>query len=106
MDDPSDTQADMPEPPSLRFLRVLVTVLTGVMIAGVILIITLLVIRFRDTGPQLPEDLTLPAGVTAQAVTFGTGWVAVVTQDNRILIFDRITGRMTQDVAITAPSGH
>ncbi len=101
MDDPSETQAELPEPANLRFLRLLVTVLTGVMIAGVILIITLLVIRFRDPGPQLPEDLRLPSGVSAQAVTFGTGWVAVVTKDDRILIFDRLTGRMTQEVALT-----
>ncbi|MGY3439659.1 MULTISPECIES: DUF6476 family protein [unclassified Marinovum] len=101
MDDPSETQADVPEPANLRFLRLLVTVLTGVMIAGVILIIALIVIRFRDTGPQVPEDLSLPAGVTAQAVTFGTGWVAIVTQDNRILIYDRITGQLTQEVALT-----
>ncbi|AKO97394.1 hypothetical protein MALG_02227 [Marinovum algicola DG 898] len=101
MDDPSETQAELPEPANLRFLRLLVTVLTGVMIAGVILIIALIVIRFRDPGPQLPEDLSLPAGVQAQAVTFGTGWVAVVTGDNRILIFDRVTGRMTQEVELT-----
>ncbi|WP_417524478.1 DUF6476 family protein [Marinovum sp.] len=104
MDDPSETQAELPEPANLRFLRLLVTVLTGVMIAGVILIIALIVIRFRDPGPQVPEDLSLPAGVSAEAVTFGTGWVAVVTQDDRILIFDRVTGRMTQQVTISAPA--
>lgn len=92
---------ETPEPANLRFLRLLVTVLTGVMIAGVILIIALIVIRFRDPGPQVPEDLTLPADVTPQAVTFGTGWVAVVTDDDRILIYDRVTGRLTQEVAIT-----
>ncbi|MDA7427119.1 DUF6476 family protein [Primorskyibacter aestuariivivens] len=96
-----DEHDDLPEPSNLRFLRVLVTVLTGVMIGGVILIIVLIVIRFRDPGPQVPEDLTLPADVTPQAVTFGTGWVAVVTDDDRILIFDRVTGRMTQEVAVT-----
>lgn len=91
----------MPEPANLRFLRLLVTVLTGVMIGGVILIIALIVIRFRDPGPQVPEALALPPGVAAQAVTFGTGWVAIVTQDDRILIFDRVTGRMTQEIGIT-----
>lgn len=92
---------ETPEPANLRFLRLLVTVLTGVMIAGVILIIALIVIRFRDPGPQVPADLSLPEDVAPQAVTFGTGWVAVVTDDERILIYDRVTGRLTQEVAIT-----
>lgn len=101
MNEAPEQHDDLPEPSNLRFLRLLVTVLTGVMIGGVILIIVLIVIRFRDPGPQVPEDLALPPGVSAQAVTFGTGWVAVVTDDNRILIFDRVTGRMTQEVVVT-----
>ena len=101
MNEAPEAQDDLPEPSNLRFLRVLVTALTGVMIGGVILIIVLIVIRFRDPGPQVPEELTLPADVAPQAVTFGTGWVAVVTDDDRILIFDRVTGRMTQEVVVT-----
>lgn len=101
MDEAPEQQSDAPEPANLRFLRVLVTVLTGVMICGVILIIALIVIRFRDPGPQVPSELTLPEGVEAQAVTFGTGWVAIVTDDDRILIFDRVTGRMTQEVVVS-----
>ena len=33
----SQDPEDLPEPPQLRFLRLLVTVLTGVMIAGMVL---------------------------------------------------------------------
>ena len=39
-------------------------------------------------------------GVEAEAVTLGRGWIAVVSQDNRILIFDRETGDLRQEVQI------
>ena len=57
--------------------------LTLTMIGGVITVVAVLVTRIPDTfggmvGPVLPDAITLPQGVTAQAVTFGTGWVAVV----------------------------
>ena len=95
-----EPEAESPEPSNLRFLRRLVTVLTGVMIAGVLLIIALIVIRFNDTPPPLPEIIELPDGTTATAFTQADGWFAVVTSDNRILIFDRITGQIRQTVEI------
>ena len=52
-------------------------------------------------GPTLPQDLVLPAGTKASAVTFGTGWIAVVTTDDRILIFAP-DGTLRQDLAIDA----
>ncbi len=75
------------------------------MVGGLLVVITLLVIRLSDTdakftGPQLPETLTLPDGVTAQAVTFGDGWVAVVTTENVILILDATTGTIRQRLEI------
>ena len=97
MDDPDK---DPVEPANLRFLRRLVTVLTGVMICGVILIIALVVIRFNDTPPDLPEVITLPDGARATAFTRGDGWFAVVTDTDEILIFDRITGQLTQTIQI------
>ena len=91
-------------PPSLRLLKWLVVALTLTMIGGVITVVALLVTRmpqsFSVVGPSLPEGFALPAGVQAQAVTFGEGWVAVVTQDQRILIFGR-DGKLRQDVALT-----
>jgi hypothetical protein len=48
----------------------------------------------------MPDGFTLPEGAKAEAVTFGTGWIAVVTTDDRILIFGR-DGRLRQEVAIT-----
>lgn len=88
-------------PPSLRLLKWLVIALTLTMIFGVITVVALLVTRmptaFSAPGPALPEDFTLPAGVKAEAVTFGQGWVAVVTTDDRILIFGR-DGQLRQDI--------
>jgi hypothetical protein len=91
-------------PPELRFLKVLVTVLAGTMILGLITIITLIVIRFPSAlspRPALPESVTLPDGAVARAVTFGSGWVAVVTGADEILILDAETGALRQRVAIT-----
>ncbi len=74
------------------------------MIGGVITVVGLLVTRmpqaFSAPATSLPDGFTLPAGAKAEAVTFGTGWIAVVTTDDRILIFGR-DGRLRQDVAIT-----
>jgi hypothetical protein len=101
MTDPSEP---VPEPANLRFLRRLVTTLTAVMIVGLLVIVALLVIRFSsDRAPAaapLPDGITLPDGNTAAAVTYGSDWYAVVTTDDRILIFDRATGALRQTVMI------
>ncbi|MCZ0813404.1 MAG: DUF6476 family protein [Pseudomonadota bacterium] len=89
------------DPAMLRYLRLLVTILTGTMIAGVLVIIFLLVTRFADKGPDLPEAIELPGGASAQAFTQGRGWFAVVTDDDRILIYDRVTGQLQRTVQIT-----
>ena len=94
------TAAEPPEPRGLRALRRLVTVLTATLILGVITVVGLLVIRLwalsPAPAPALPPEIALPAGETARAVTFGTGWVAVVTVDatgaERIRVLDAATG--------------
>ncbi len=96
--DEASTDAQLP--PSLRFLKGLVIVLMIVMIVGVITIVGLLVTRMSSTPMPLPETITLPDGAKAQAVTAGDGWYAVVTTDNRILIFDRLTGTLRQEVTV------
>ncbi len=77
------------------------TGLTLVMIAGLLLIITLIVIRFQDRSPVMPSEITLPDGTAPLAVTNGPGWYAVVTTDNHILIYDEITGQLRQTVVIS-----
>ncbi len=74
--------------------------LTAVMIGGVLITFALIVIRLSDRTPTLPKDITLPNGASAQAVTIGSNWYAVVTDDNRILIFDKTTGKLRQSVSL------
>lgn len=89
-------------PANLRFLRVLVTVLTATMILGLITIVALLVIRFsQPPSLALPDAIALPEGTTAAAFTRGRDWYAVVTDDDRILIFDIATGALRQTVTVT-----
>ena len=90
-------------PATLKFLARLVTVLTATMIVGVLVIVGLLVTRLQQDGtpyPALPDRITLPEGATARAVTLGADWYAVVTADDRILIFDRASGEIRQTVRI------
>lgn len=88
----------------MRLLKWLVIVLTLTMIGGVITVVTLIVTRmpqaFVAAPPTLPENLVLPDGQKPAAVTFGDGWIAVVTTADRILIFGR-DGTLRQDIAMT-----
>lgn len=78
--------------------------LTLTMIVGVIVVVAVIVTRMptalRQSAP-LPDEITLPAGKTARAVTQGGDWYAIVTTDDHILIFDRATGTLRQDVTIS-----
>lgn len=78
----------MQEPPNLRFLRVLVTVLTITMIGGLIAVFSVIVIRFPSTSASLalPSEIVLPDGVEAEAVTLMRDRVLVVSGDE-ILVF-------------------
>jgi hypothetical protein len=88
------------DPALVRMLRTLVTVLSVVMIAGFIVLIVLFVIRFRDQPAPLPDQITLPQGVSAYAVTRGKGWYLVVTQDDTVLVFDAETNELRQSLSI------
>jgi hypothetical protein len=98
MADSTPGDDDFPEPPRLRRLRRLVTLLTATLIVGVITTVGLLVIRLSALAPAPapPAEIVLPAGESARAVTFGEGWLAVVTVDGagreRIRVLDRATG--------------
>ena len=86
---------------TLRFLKLLVTVLAATMIAGVLTIVILLVIRLQaPDAPALPDTVTLPEGARALAFTQGPGWYAIVTEDNRILIYGAETGDLRQEITM------
>ncbi len=93
----TDTVAELPQ---LRFLRILVTILAGTMICGVLAILVMLVIQFRTTRAPLPDVITLPSGYEASTFTQGPTWFAVVTTDDKILIFDRAKGTLRQEIMI------
>jgi Flp pilus assembly protein protease CpaA len=102
----SDSTPETPDPvlpPSLRLLKWLVVALTLTMIGGVITVVALLVTRmpqsFAATDLTLPEAIALPEGAKAQAVTFGEGWIALVTTDDRILVF-LPDGTLNQEIRI------
>lgn len=76
------------------------TVLTVVMICGVLVVIALLVTRLNRNTPMLPDQIALPEGMKAQAFTQGASWYAVVTTNDEILIFDRLTGALRQTITI------
>ena len=90
---------DIELPPGLRFLRQLVTVLTVVMIVGVVLIAALLVIRLNQPAHAIPDQITLPAGTVVVSYTQSQDWFAVVTDENKILIFD-LNGQLIQEVDV------
>lgn len=94
---------DTPEmPANLTFLRRLVTVLTIIMIAGVVTVVALLVIRLNaDPAPlPLPDQITLPDGTTATAFTIGSDWFGIVTENDEILIYDQVTGTLRQTITL------
>lgn len=72
----------------LTLLKWLVIGLTATMMAGIVILLWLFVTRLPHPLPPLPRSIALPAGETATAFTRGRGFLAVVTEDDQILIFD------------------
>ncbi|RKF14838.1 hypothetical protein D6850_08165 [Roseovarius spongiae] len=101
----NDTPQPQPVDAGLvRYLRLLVTILTATMVIGFIVIVVLFVTRFSDAfgpePPDLPETIALPDGAAPLAFTQGGDWFAVVTTEDEVLIFDRATGELRQTIAI------
>lgn len=102
--EPMDENPQPEEPANLKYLRLLVTILTGTMIAGLLVIIALFVIRFSDRPAPVPGAITLPDGSTPAAFTMTDKWYAVVTARDEILIFDRNSGMLRQTIKIETPN--
>lgn len=99
MDD--NPQMQPVDPAMVRYLRVLVTVMSVTMIIGFIVIVALFVTRFtRGSDVSLPDAIRLPAGAEATAFTQGRDWYAVVSDADDILIYDRATGQLRQTIRI------
>ncbi|WP_438976340.1 DUF6476 family protein [Roseicyclus sp.] len=103
MKTPPDAELPDALPASLRWLKVLVTVLTAVMIIGVITIVALLVIRLNATSAPVfvaPGDFTLPAGVGAVGISVIDGQSVIVGDDGVIRIYDSATRTLVQEFRI------
>ena len=74
------------------------------MIVGLVVMITLVVIRLNTSAPDLalPDYITLPDGTRATAFTQAPNWYAVITDDDKIFIFDRDSGDLTQEISINS----
>lgn len=71
------------------------------MIVGVITVVGLLVTRMPNgTAPvAMPDSLALPEGTQPAALTMGRDFIAVVTEDDRIMIFGR-DGLFRQEIQV------
>ena len=87
-------------PPQLRWLKWLVAAMGVAMIACFVVLMIALVIRLNADPLPLPERISLPEGESARAFTQGPDWFAVVTDADRILIYNRATGSLRQTVEI------
>lgn len=90
-----------PDAGLVRYLKWLVTTLTVTMIVGLVVLIAVVVMRLNETpGQSFPDEIALPAGATAIAITRGSDWIAVVTSDDRILIFDTTGQTLRQEITV------
>ena len=97
MSDPSPALID---PATVRRLARLVTGLTVVMILGIITVVGLMVVRLNRIDPlPLPDQITLPDGLTADAVTLTAERILIVS-GAEILVFDRRTGSLEQTLSL------
>ena len=80
---------DLPEPPQVRRLRLLVTLLMVVLILGMVVVAGAMVVRLGLVGsggegavaPVTAEALRLPEGADVVAIGQGRGGILVVTRD-------------------------
>ncbi|WOI57074.1 DUF6476 family protein [Palleronia sp. LCG004] len=93
---------EIPQPRdgALTFLKWLVIALTATMLAGLVTLIVLFVTRFPPAVPPLPETIALPEGEVPFAFTRGATWIAIVTRDDEILIFDETGETLRQRITI------
>ena len=92
---------DEDAPGVVRYLKWLVTALSVTMIAGVIVLIAVVVMRFNAGGTlPLPDHVALPEGARATAIPRGPDWLGVVTDDGRILIFDLDGETLRQEIEV------
>jgi hypothetical protein len=107
----SADEDDAPEPPRLRALRRLVTLLTASLIVGVVATAGALVIRLARPEPGAfdpravaAERVRLPAGEAITAVGAAGAALVVATRDaggaERLRLYDAATGALLREIAV------
>jgi hypothetical protein len=86
--------------PGLIALKWLVIALTATMTVGIVVLVILFWMRLPEPLPPLPESIAMPEGETATAFTRGRGFLAVVTADDEILVFDPSGRTLRQRIAL------
>ncbi|MFV0475559.1 MAG: DUF6476 family protein [Pikeienuella sp.] len=107
------SKSEWTEPPQLRNLRRMVSVLTATLIIGVLAIVATLVIRIMMEEPAgAPaaigaEAISLPAGEAITAIGATANALSVATRDadgaERIRVFHPETGEELSMTAVTRP---
>ena len=93
------------EPAGLKWLKILVAVLTVTLIIGFLTIVGMFIYRFNSIGDDavmspLPDQINLPQGVEINAFTQAEDWFLILTSENELLIYDRGTHKLIQTVRI------
>ena len=70
------------------------------MIVGILIIVTLLVIKIRSEDLNFPSNLFLPDGTKPVAFTQTKDWYSVVTEENDILIY-RNDGTLIKSIKVS-----
>lgn len=86
----------------VRYLKWLVTAMSVTMIAGVIVLVTVVVMRFNAdiAHTAFPDAIALPEGVTARAVTLGPDFLIVVSEGGRVFVFSPDGETLRQEIEI------
>lgn len=89
----------------MKWLKILVAVLTVTLIIGFLTIVGMFVYRFNSIGETsglspLPEQISLPQGTEIEAFTQAEEWYLILTSENELLIYDRQTNELKQKVKI------
>ena len=81
------TDEDLPEPPQVKRLRRLVSLLMVVLMGGMLVIVAAMVLKLGSIGsppafaPVTAGEIALPAGAEIVAIGQGGGGVMMITRD-------------------------
>jgi len=99
----TDYEVSAEQRATLKWLRILVVVLTVTMIGGFLIIVILFVLKFQSLGRAalpLPEQITLGPGQEATGFVQGSRYFYVITRDDAIRVHDAGTGTLVREITL------